>query len=132
MSSEIDTDKLVSLVETNIGRWKPLAVAIVDINNKIWGERGEIPAELLEYYKNFPLRDMHIGDTIHNNNSFLMKVTDKVGVIVIMQDPHISRLASINLRSRINVLSDFYVIEKYIKDKKSILDEIREKERRIW
>ncbi|MEM1722870.1 MAG: hypothetical protein QXK43_03830 [Candidatus Jordarchaeales archaeon] len=75
---------------------------------------------------------MHIGDTIHNNNSFLMKVTDKVGVIVIMQDPHISRLASINLRSRINVPSDFYVIEKYIKDKKSILDEIREKERRIW
>ncbi|MEM1658802.1 MAG: hypothetical protein QXK94_07210 [Candidatus Jordarchaeales archaeon] len=43
MSSEIDTDKLVSLVETNIGRWKPLAVAIVDINNKIWGERGGNP-----------------------------------------------------------------------------------------
>lgn len=132
MSSEIDIDKLISLVETNVGRWRPLAVAIVDINNKIWGERGRIPAELLEYYKNFPLRDMHIGDTVHNNNSFLMKVTDKVGVIVIMQDSHISRLASINLRGRINVLSDFYVIEKYIRDKKSVLDEVKEKERRIW
>ncbi|MEM3569739.1 MAG: hypothetical protein QXW47_11600 [Candidatus Jordarchaeales archaeon] len=132
MSMEIDVDKLLSLVEMNVGRWKPLAIVIVDVNNKVWGRKGEIPAGFLEYYKSFPLKNMHIGDTVHNNNSFLMKVTDKVGVVIVMQDPHISRLASINLRGRINVLSDFYIIDKYVKDKKSLLDSAKEKERRVW
>lgn len=132
MSKDVDVDKLLSLVEVNLGRWKPLAIAIVDVNNKVWGKKGEIPAEFLEYYKSFPLRSMHIGDTVHNSNSFLMKVTDKVGIVIVMQDPHISRLASINLRGRINVLSEFYLIDRYVKDKKSILNDVKEKERRIW
>ncbi len=132
VSKAVDIDKLISLVELNVGRWKPSAVAIVDINNKVWGKKGEIPDDILEYYKGFPLKNMHIGDTVHNNNSFFMKVTDKIGVIVVMQDLHISKLASINLRGRINVLSEFYALNGHVKEKKSLLDEVKEKERRIW
>ncbi len=82
---------------------------------KFGARKGEIPAEFLEYYRGFPLRNMHVGDTVHNSSSFLMKATDKVGVVIVMQDPHISRLASINLRGRINVLSEFCIINKICK-----------------
>jgi len=133
LSEPIKIDKLMDLVELNVGKLKPEAIAIVDINNKVWGMRGEIPHEFFEYYKGFPLEGMHIGDSVHNNNSFLMKVTDKVGIIVVMRDMHFSRLAAINLRGRINVLSEFYILDKYVKKKKkSILNEVKEKERRIW
>ncbi|MBS7287720.1 MAG: hypothetical protein KIH01_02960 [Candidatus Freyarchaeota archaeon] len=132
MMSENGINRLIMLVELNVGKWKPLAVAIVDINNKVWGKSGEIPQEYFDYYKNFPLKNMHIGDSVHNRNSFLMKVTDKVGIIVVMQDPHLSRLASINLRGRLNVLSEFYTLEKHIREKMGVLDEAKDRERRVW
>jgi hypothetical protein len=121
---------MIELVELNVGNWKPLAVAIVDINYKIWGEKGNLSNDELKYYETSHLSRMHVGDSINNNDSFIMKVTDKTGVIVVMGDPQISKLASINLRGRINALSDFYTIENQIKEKqkKSILERILKKE----
>ncbi len=60
---------------------------------------------------------MNTGDSVHSGNTFLMKVTDKTGIIVVMRDLHIARLAAINLRGRINALSDFYSLEKFIMEK---------------
>jgi hypothetical protein len=116
LSEACNVDRLIELVELNIGNWKPLAVAIVDVNYKVWGEKGSVPKNILSYYKKFPLSDMQVGDSINNNGSFLMKVTKKTGVIVVMGDHHISRLAAINLRGRLNALSEFYNLEKLIKE----------------
>ena len=134
MSEESNVDKLIELVELNVGNWKPLAVAIIDVNYKIWGEKGSVPKEYLKYYEAFPLAGMHVGDNINNSSSFLMKVTEKTGVIVVMEDPHISRLAAINLRGRLNALSEFYTLEKFVKeeDKKTKLDETRKREEKVW
>ncbi|WXG41575.1 MAG: hypothetical protein WED07_12565 [Candidatus Freyarchaeum deiterrae] len=127
MSGEINTERLIELVELNTGSRKPLAVAIVDIEHRVWGEKGNVSKEFLDYYEKFPLSGMHIGDSINNSISFLLKVTDKTGVIVIMEDSHISRLAAINLRGRLPALSEFYTLEKLVKekdkDKKSKLDD---------
>jgi len=134
LSEEISIGKLIELVELNVGSWKPIAVAIVDVNYKVWGEKGSVPKEFLNYYENFPLSGMHMGDSINNSASFLMKVTEKTGVIVIMGEPHQARLAAINLRGRLNALSEFYNLEKFMKgkDKKSILDEMVKKEEKVW
>ncbi|WXG39925.1 MAG: hypothetical protein WED07_03720 [Candidatus Freyarchaeum deiterrae] len=136
MSVDVSIDKLIERVELNIGNWKPIAVAIIDINYKILGEKGSIPTEYVKYYETFPLSGMHAGDSINNSNSFIMKVTEKTGVIVVMEDPYISRLAAINLRGRLNALSDFYTLEKFVKekekDKKTKLGEARKKEEKVW
>ncbi|WXG41863.1 MAG: hypothetical protein WED07_14045 [Candidatus Freyarchaeum deiterrae] len=116
LSEEINVGKLIELVERNIGTWKPLAVAIVDVNYKVWGEKGSVPKNILNYYKKFPLSDIQVGDGINNNGSFLMKVTEKTGVIVVMGDPRISRLAATDFRGRLNALSEFYNLEKLIKE----------------
>nr|MDO8082424.1 hypothetical protein [Candidatus Freyarchaeota archaeon] len=108
-------DRMIELVELNIGRLKPEAVGIVDVKYVVLGEKGIFPMGTLDYYKKFPLSDMHRGDSIHNKNTFLMKVTEKTGIIVVMSDLHTARLAAINLRERLNVLSEFYNLEKLIK-----------------
>ncbi|WXG39908.1 MAG: hypothetical protein WED07_03630 [Candidatus Freyarchaeum deiterrae] len=130
MTEKVDIDKAIELVELNVGNWKPTAVAIIDVNYKIWGEKGSVPKEYIKYYETFPLSGMHAGDSISNSSSFLLKVTEKMGVIVVMGDSHISQLAAINLKGRLNALSDFNTLEKFVKekDKKSILDKILGKE----
>jgi hypothetical protein len=134
LGEEISIDRLIELVERNVGSWKPLAVAIVDINYKIWGEKGNVSKQFLDYYEKFPLSGMHVGDSINNSSSFLLKTTEKTGVIVIMEDPHISRLAAINLRGRLSALSDFYILEKQVKEKekKTKLDEALNKMEKAW
>ncbi|WXG42284.1 MAG: hypothetical protein WED07_16215 [Candidatus Freyarchaeum deiterrae] len=111
-------DNMIEMVELNIGNWKPKGLAVVDINHKVWGEKGSFSDEILDYYKKFPLSELHPGDSIHNSNSFLMKITEKTGVIVVMPDVNLARLSAINLRGRINALSEFYGLEKLIKEKK--------------
>jgi hypothetical protein len=131
--AELNLDKLVEIVEVNLGRWKPEAVAIVDVNHKVWCQKGNVSGEILDYYNRFPLLDMHLGDSLHNNNTFLMKVTERTGIIVVMNDPQVARLAAINLRGRINALSDFYNLEKLVEeDKKSKMGNILKKEKGIW
>jgi hypothetical protein len=130
LSEKSNIDNMIELVELNVGSWKPLAVAVIDINYKIWGEKGKLSKDELKYYETFNLSGMHVGDSINNKCSFLMKVTDKTGVIVVMGDPNICELSAINLKGRINALSDFYTIENQIKEKqkKSILERILKKE----
>lgn len=117
MTEEANIDKLIKLVEINVGSWKPEAVAIIDVNRKVWGEKGSVPRDYLDYFEKFSLSEMHIGDSLNNSCSFLMKVTEKTGIIVVMEDPHIARLSAINLRGRLNALSEFYNLEKFIKEK---------------
>lgn len=118
MNKATSLSKLTKLVELNLGRWKPEAVVIIDVNYKVWSEAGNFSRDILDYYKKFPLSEMHVGDTINNSGSFLMKVTEKTGVIVVMKDPYLAKLAAINLNGRINTLSDFYNLEKFIINEK--------------
>ncbi|WXG39923.1 MAG: hypothetical protein WED07_03710 [Candidatus Freyarchaeum deiterrae] len=117
MSETTSLDNLTKLVELNLGRWKPEAVVIIDVNHKMWSGNESVSRDLLDYYYKFPLSEMHAGDSISNSKSFFMKVTEKTGVIVVMEDPHLARLAAINLNGRLNALSDFYTLEKVIDDK---------------
>lgn len=133
---EPSVDSMIEQVELNIGSWKPEALAIIDINYKVWGEKGKLPKKCLEYYRKFPLSEMHEGDTIHNSNSFVMKVTEKTGILVVMKDISLARLSAINLRGRINALSDFYSLEKLIMEKEKVkssrLDDALKSEKGIW
>jgi hypothetical protein len=126
---------MIEQVELNLGSWKPEALAIVDVNYKVWGEKGKVSKDYIEYYRKFPLSDMHEGDSVHNSNSFLMKVTEKTGIIVVMRDVNLARLSAINLRGRINALSDFFDLEKLVKEKdnkRSRLDDALKTEEGIW
>lgn len=132
-------EKLLEDVERNKGNWNSKGVAILDINNSLIGLKGEVPKEYLDYYTKFPISEMHEGDSIHNRNSFLMRVTEKTAVVVVLSDEHFARLAAINLRGRISALHDFYLLDldggdrerllrgKIIKGQTSILDGVLEK-----
>ncbi|MFB0562500.1 MAG: PAS domain-containing sensor histidine kinase [Candidatus Lokiarchaeia archaeon] len=126
LREELNIEKLIKLVEINLGKWKPEAVAIIDVNHKVWGEKGSVPRDYLDYFEKFSLLEMHEGDSLNNSCSFLMKVTEKTGIIVVMEDPYIARLSAINLRGRLNALSEFYNLEKFIKvkDEKSRFGEM--------
>ena len=132
--TEPNIGKMIEQVELNAGNWKPEALAIVDINFELWGEKGSVPKESVSYFQKFPLLEMHVGDSVHNNNSFLMKVTEKIGIIVVMEEPHIARLVAINLKGRINALSEFYSLEKFVKekDKKTRLGNVLKDEKEFW
>ncbi|MFB0562216.1 MAG: hypothetical protein ACETWM_13515 [Candidatus Lokiarchaeia archaeon] len=112
--AKIQGEKLINLVEQNQGKWKTDAIFIVDINFKVWAKKGDLPDEILDFFSKFPFREMHIGDTVHNNNTYMMKVTEKTAVLIGMEDSHIARLSAINLKGRINALSPFYTLEKYV------------------
>jgi hypothetical protein len=132
-------EKLLEDVERNKGNWSSKGVAILDINNSVIGLKGDVPKECLDYYTKFPISEMHEGDSIHNRNSFLMRVTEKTAVVVVLSDEHFARLAAINLRGRISALHDFYLLDldggdrerllrgKIIKGQTSILDGVLEK-----
>ncbi|MEM3587587.1 MAG: hypothetical protein QXO71_09730 [Candidatus Jordarchaeaceae archaeon] len=129
--SKLDIEKLINLIEANLGSWKARTILILDVNFKIWGKKGEVSTEVLNFYRKFPFREMHVGDTVHNQNTFMMKIAEKIAVIIEMRDPHISRLSAINLRGRINALSEFSILGEHIKDTEEIeykkIDEAKEK-----
>ncbi|MHA1361399.1 MAG: hypothetical protein ACTSP1_02455 [Candidatus Freyarchaeota archaeon] len=132
-AGKFSVDELIKLVDANLGRWNAEAILIVDINFKIWGKKGEISDKILDFYRKFPFVEMHVGDTVHNENTYMMKVTDKTGVIVKMEDAHIARLSAINLKGRINALTQFYTLENYVEEKKgSKLNEIGKTVKRMW
>jgi hypothetical protein len=114
MSEYVPIDKMINLIEINVGKWKPTAVVIIDETFRIWGLKGELPEEALNLFRKYILEDIKPGDSIHNGHSFLMKVTEKTAVIVSMKEPSLAVLASANLRGRVNALSDFYGLEKLV------------------
>jgi len=133
-------EKLLEDVERNKGNWNSKGLAILDLDSSIIiGFKGDIPKEYIEYYLKFPISERHEGDSIHNRNSFLMRVTEKTAVLVVLGDEHFARLAAINLRGRISALQDFYLLDldepdtdrvlrgKIIEGETSILDGLMEK-----
>nr|MDO8082402.1 hypothetical protein [Candidatus Freyarchaeota archaeon] len=114
MNESVPIDTMIKLIEINLGKWKPLAVVIIDKTFKIWGLKGEFPEKALKLFEKYTLDEMKPGDSIHNGTAFLMKVTEKTAVIVEMNDVKLSIHASANLRGRINALSDFYKLEKFV------------------
>ncbi len=114
MSESFHIDKTINLIEINLGNWKPIMIAVIDKNFKIWGLKGNFPEKAVKLFKNYSFDGLKTGDSIHNGNSFLMKVTEKTGVIISMEDEKLSILASANLRGRINALSDLYLLEKLV------------------
>ena len=114
MSRKPNIDHVFKIIETNLGNWQPEGLAIVDFNFKVWGVRGDVPEDVLNFYRRFSLSEMHVGDTVHNNNTFMMKATDKIGVIVVMTNTHLSMLSAIHLKGRLNALSDLSDLEQKI------------------
>jgi hypothetical protein len=115
-------EKLLEDVDRNKGNWNSNGVAIIDINNSIIGLKGDVPKECIEYYLKFPISEMHEGDSIHNGRSFLMRVTEKAAVIVVLKEEHLARLSAINLRGRIFALHDFYLLDLDGRDTERILN----------
>ena len=107
-------DNMMHLVELNLGNWKPRSIVVIDKDFKVWGLKGKILEEVVKLFKKYSFEELKPGDSIHNGNSFLMKITEKTGVIVSMDDIRLSILASTNLRGRINALSDFYLLEEFV------------------
>lgn len=111
----LNIEKLPELVELNVGNWKIEAVYVIDSNFKIWASKGDVKNNILNYYRKFPLSEMEVGDIIiHNKNSFLLKVTEKTGVIVVTPEPHYSLVVAANLKGRINALNEFYKLDELI------------------
>ncbi|MEM2135611.1 MAG: hypothetical protein QW261_14745 [Candidatus Jordarchaeaceae archaeon] len=114
MAAEIPIDEMIKLIEINLGNWKPVGVAIIDKNFRVWGMRGSLPQKVLDIFASQSLEEIKPGDSIHYDSVFLMKVTEKIAAIVSMGDVRLSILASANLRGRINALSEFYRLEKFV------------------
>lgn len=113
--------KLMDDVERNNGKWNSKGIAIINTENSIIGIRGEVPDEYIEHYLKFPISEMHEGDSIHNGSSFLMRITEKTAVIVVLNEEHFARLSAINLRGRISALHDFYLLDLDEKHSEKIL-----------
>ncbi|MGQ9720561.1 MAG: hypothetical protein ACUVXA_04470 [Candidatus Jordarchaeum sp.] len=121
-------EKLMDDVERNKGKWNSKGIAIINIENSIIGIRGKVSEECIEHYLKFPISEMHEGDSIHNGNSFLMRVTEKTAVIVVLGEEHFARLSAINLRGRISALHDFYLLDLDEKQSEKILEKGTPKE----
>ncbi len=129
----LDVSSFIKLVETNLGRWSANAIFILDTNFKVWGKKGELSDQVLNFYRKFPFQEMHVGDTLHNESTYMMKVTEKTAVLIRMDDSHIARLSAINLKGRINALSEFYTLDKIVEEKKSSkLNEIGKTAKKMW
>jgi len=114
-------EKLLDDVERNKGNWSSRGIAILSVDNSIIGVKGDVPKEYIEYYLKFPISEMNEGDSIHNKNSFLMRVSEKTAVLVVLNDEHFARLSAINLRGRISALHDFYLLDLDGRDRGRIL-----------
>jgi hypothetical protein len=125
--SNVDVKRLIHLVDMNLGSWKASSIFIIDVNFKIWGKKGELADEVFKYYRKFPLKEMHVGDTVHNQNTFMMKVTEKTAVLIGMRDSHIARLSATNLKGRINALSEFVILEDEIEEEQTEAGGTKEK-----
>jgi len=110
----LDDDQVFKIIEINLGKWKPQGIAILDVNFRVWGVKGEIPNNVINFYEKFSLSHMHIGDMVSNNNTFMIKATEKTGIIVAMKDNHLAMLSAINLKGRINALTALYEPEKSV------------------
>ncbi len=113
---DIQLIEFLKLIELNVGSAPLSTVAIVDMNFKIWAIKGKLDdaITLIEKYEKNSLVNMKVGEEMHNDNSFLMKVTDNLFVLATVKNPILLRIAIENLRGRINALSTLFVLDKLV------------------
>ncbi|MEM1659157.1 MAG: hypothetical protein QXX87_05200 [Candidatus Jordarchaeales archaeon] len=116
---EDELEEFIRLVELNVGSISLSAIAIMDESFRIWAVKGKIEdiLELLKKYRNVSLNKMKVGDEVHDDGSFLMKVTDRTLVLASPKNPLLTKIAIANLRGRINALSILYVLDKLAEQK---------------
>ncbi len=110
-------ERLMGTVEANLDRRRARGIAIVDDRFRLWAVRGQVAREDLAKYSKLPVGELEAGSLIHDQRSFLLKVSDRFMVYVAIAESELSMLAAATIKSRINALSDFYRLEK-------LLDEI--------
>jgi hypothetical protein len=112
-------EQLTRLVEINLGKWKPNGILIVDDDFKILGRKGKISDEALAYYRKFPVKEMHMGDTVQNENTYMMKVTERIAILIEMENDHLARISAMNLKGRTNAFSTFDELERQLEKEES-------------
>jgi len=110
----LNTENIVKIIESNIGKLAVEAIYVIDTNFKVWAFKGEIKGDVLGYYRKFPLSMMNIGSMVHDKKSFLIKTTERTGVIVIMKEEHHTMIAAAKLKNRINALSEMYELDRIL------------------
>ncbi|MBS7287924.1 MAG: hypothetical protein KIH01_04065 [Candidatus Freyarchaeota archaeon] len=112
---EDNLEDFLKLVELNVGSTPLSAIAIIDLKFRIWAMKGKLD-DVLKKYENVPLHEMKTGEKIYDNDSFLMKVTDKLFVLAAVKNPLLVKVAVANLQGRINALSSLYILDKLIEE----------------
>jgi len=107
-------ENIVKIIEANVGKLAVEAIYVIDTSFKIWASKGEIKGDILGYYRKFPLATMNVGSLVHDKKSFLIKTTERTGVIVVMKEEHHTMMAAANLKNRINALSEMYKLDKIV------------------
>jgi hypothetical protein len=107
-------EQMIRLVEVNLGRWKPTGILIIDNDFRIRARKGKISEESLVYYTRFPVSEMHTGDTLQNENTYMMKVTERIAILVEMENEHLARISAMNLKGRTNAFAPFDGFEKQL------------------
>lgn len=110
----LNPGNIVKIVESNIGKLAVEAIYVVDTNFKIWALKGEVKGDVLGYYRKFPLAMMNIGSMVHDKKSFLIKTTERTGVIVVMKEEHHTLIAAAKLKERLNAFSEMYELDRVL------------------
>lgn len=105
-------EKLMGVVEANLGKRRANGIAIVDDRFRVWASKGWVRREDLARYSKLPMRELEVGSLVHDNQSFLLKVSDRFMVYVSMEERGLSMIAAAALKGRINALSEFYKLDK--------------------
>ncbi|MBS7288889.1 MAG: hypothetical protein KIH01_09195, partial [Candidatus Freyarchaeota archaeon] len=95
-------ERLMGVVESNLGRRRARGVAIVDDRFRVWAVRGGVRQEDLAKYSRLPVKELEVGSLIHDSRSFLLKVSDRFMVFVAMGENELSMVAAASLKGRIN------------------------------
>lgn len=109
-------ERLMGVVEANLGKRKARGVAIIDDRFRVWAARGGVRQEDLAKYSRLPVRELDVGSLIHDSQSFLLKVSDRFMLFVAMGESELSMVAAASLKGRINALSDFYRLDKALEE----------------
>ncbi len=109
-------ESLLHTVEVNLGRRKPKSICIVDGDMNVWASRGEVDASVISKYKGIPFDRLEAGSLLHDSSSFLLKVSDRFGVLVSMSESDLSMIAAANLKGRLGALSEFYKLDKVVSE----------------
>ncbi len=131
-------ERLMGVVEANLGRRKARGIAIVDDRFRLWAVRGGVGRDDLAKYSKLPVKELEVGSLIHDSQSFLLKVSDRFMVFVAMGENELSMVAAASLKGRINALSDFYKLDRALEEAEkeggrlnSLLRETAESYRRL-